>query len=228
MSDDLNDLKQALQATTPTPEAARKAEHLMLAEKNFERLQETTKPHRHTFRQSDDGHFKGVKKMMSMLSNRMALGTATALACAGLIAVFPEISAQFGDQKHTNPVNDPHATVQSSPETAPNTSTKTDTIIASDMQKLELSEAGVDSDHIMPLSRPAASMRSRLLQETRDIRPLELKSNPSGDVFATAPQNPLRVTVEHPVSTFSVDVDTAAYAYIRSALQAGQLPQEKQ
>lgn len=31
--------------------------------------------------------------MMSMLSNRMALGTATALACAGLIAVFPEISA---------------------------------------------------------------------------------------------------------------------------------------
>ena len=38
MSDDLNDLKQALQATTPTPEAARKAEHLMLAEKNFERL----------------------------------------------------------------------------------------------------------------------------------------------------------------------------------------------
>ena len=54
--------------------------------------------------------------MMSMLSNRMALGTATALACAGLIAVFPEISAQFGDQKHTNLVNDPHATVQSSPK----------------------------------------------------------------------------------------------------------------
>ena len=152
MSDDLNDLKQALQATTPTPDATRKAEHLVLAEKNFDRLQETTKPHRHTFRQSDDGHFKGVKKMMSMLSNRMALGTATALACAGLIAVFPEISAQFGDQKHTNPVIDPHAMVQSSPETAPNTSTKTDTVIASGMQALELSEAEVDSDHIMPLT----------------------------------------------------------------------------
>ena len=35
MSDDLNDLKQALQATTPTPEAARKAEHLVLAEKTL-------------------------------------------------------------------------------------------------------------------------------------------------------------------------------------------------
>lgn len=67
MSDDLNDLKQALQATTPTPEAARKAEHLMLAEKNFERLQETTKPHLHTFRQSDDGHFKGVKNDVDAL-----------------------------------------------------------------------------------------------------------------------------------------------------------------
>ena len=94
------------------------------------------------------------------------------------------------------------------------------------MRALELSEAEVDSDHIMPLLRPAASMRSLLLQETRDIRPLELKSSPSGDVFATVPQNPLRVSVEHPVSTFSVDVNTAAYAYIRSALQAGQLPQK--
>ena len=28
--------------------------------------------------------------MMSMLSNRMALGTATALACVGLIADFPK------------------------------------------------------------------------------------------------------------------------------------------
>ena len=35
MSDDLNDLKQALQATTPTLEATRKAEHLMLAEKTL-------------------------------------------------------------------------------------------------------------------------------------------------------------------------------------------------
>lgn len=38
--------------------------------------------------------------------------------------------------------------------------------------------------------------------------------------------NPVRRTVEHPVSTFSVDVDTGSYANVRRFLHAGQLPPE--
>ena len=41
MSDELSDLKLALQTTTPAPEATRKAAHLTLVEKNFDQLQET-------------------------------------------------------------------------------------------------------------------------------------------------------------------------------------------
>ena len=36
--------------------------------------------------------------------------------------------------------------------------------------------------------------------------------------------NPLRAVTEHPVSTFSIDVDTASYANVRRLLNAGQLP----
>ena len=36
--------------------------------------------------------------------------------------------------------------------------------------------------------------------------------------------NPVRLAAEHPVSTFSIDVDTGAYANVRRFLNAGQLP----
>ncbi len=46
----------------------------------------------------------------------------------------------------------------------------------------------------------------------------------NSEEFANEDDNPLRVTAEDPVSTFSIDVDTAAYSIIRSSLQRGQLP----
>ncbi|MDA9207925.1 von Willebrand factor type A domain-containing protein [Octadecabacter sp.] len=49
-------------------------------------------------------------------------------------------------------------------------------------------------------------------------------SEESNETFANAPPNPLKVTTEEPVSTFSIDVDTAAYSLVRSSLTAGHLP----
>ncbi|MCP5072002.1 MAG: VWA domain-containing protein [Rhodobacteraceae bacterium] len=45
-----------------------------------------------------------------------------------------------------------------------------------------------------------------------------------GDQFEGEPENPLKITVEEPVSTFSIDVDTASYAYIRNSILEGRLP----
>ena len=42
--------------------------------------------------------------------------------------------------------------------------------------------------------------------------------------FASAEANPLKRTSAEPVSTFSVDVDTASYSYVRSTLSGGRLP----
>jgi Ca-activated chloride channel family protein len=39
-------------------------------------------------------------------------------------------------------------------------------------------------------------------------------------------QNPVRLASEHPVSTFSIDVDTGAYANVRRFLNSGRLPPE--
>ncbi|HEU0221469.1 MAG TPA: von Willebrand factor type A domain-containing protein, partial [Paracoccaceae bacterium] len=47
---------------------------------------------------------------------------------------------------------------------------------------------------------------------------------PDRDRFEGRDPNPLKVTVEEPVSTFSIDVDTASYAWLRRSLADGRMP----
>jgi Ca-activated chloride channel family protein len=53
---------------------------------------------------------------------------------------------------------------------------------------------------------------------------LALPTEPSGDEFARFEESPVRLVTEAPVSTFSIDVDTASYAYVRRTLGDGFLP----
>lgn len=45
------------------------------------------------------------------------------------------------------------------------------------------------------------------------------------DKFSHEEQNPIKQVAQEPVSTFSIDVDTASYAFIRQSLDGGVLPQ---
>lgn len=47
----------------------------------------------------------------------------------------------------------------------------------------------------------------------------------SGDRFTSKDTNPVKSVVSEPVSTFSVDVDTASYAYARQSIMNGRLPE---
>ncbi|WP_373354789.1 von Willebrand factor type A domain-containing protein [Pseudoroseicyclus sp. CXY001] len=47
---------------------------------------------------------------------------------------------------------------------------------------------------------------------------------PDTETFANAEDNPLRIAAEEPVSTFSIDVDTASWSVIRSSILGGYLP----
>jgi len=47
----------------------------------------------------------------------------------------------------------------------------------------------------------------------------------SGDRFTSKDINPVHAVATEPVSTFSIDVDTASYAYARSAIMNGHLPE---
>lgn len=48
---------------------------------------------------------------------------------------------------------------------------------------------------------------------------------PSGDTFTSFQEGGTKFTAQEPVSTFSIDVDTAAYAYARRMLEMGIMPQ---
>ncbi|MFM2389484.1 MAG: hypothetical protein RLZZ437_1039 [Pseudomonadota bacterium] len=67
---------------------------------------------------------------------------------------------------------------------------------------------------------------SRSISADSVIAEGELARPPIEDTesFATAAPNPVKITVEEPVSTFSIDVDTASYAIIRQSINAGELP----
>jgi len=51
---------------------------------------------------------------------------------------------------------------------------------------------------------------------------------PDTEEYSNAEANPVKITAEEPVSTFSTDVDTASYAIVRSTLNMGLLPTAEQ
>jgi Ca-activated chloride channel family protein len=55
--------------------------------------------------------------------------------------------------------------------------------------------------------------------------PVLQPAEPSGDAFASFDEQRLKVVVDEPVSTFSIDVDTASYAYVRRLLEDGYVPE---
>ncbi len=53
----------------------------------------------------------------------------------------------------------------------------------------------------------------------------ELAPKPSGDEFTNFDEQRLKIAAEEPVSTFSIDVDTASYSYTRRMLEDGYVPE---
>jgi len=72
----------------------------------------------------------------------------------------------------------------------------------------------------MPEAAMAPAMDAKL-RMNQNVVPTE----PSGDTFATFDENRVQETKEQPVSTFSIDVDTASYSYVRSTLEQGLVPE---
>ena len=59
---------------------------------------------------------------------------------------------------------------------------------------------------------------------SRALKDKTYPPKPSRDRFENYESNPIISAVETPVSTFSIDVDTASYSYLRASLNRGQLP----
>lgn len=70
------------------------------------------------------------------------------------------------------------------------------------------------------MAAPSAT-RDMLGGQAAQTQPLYV----DGDNFKAFEENRLKITAEEPVSTFSIDVDTASYSYVRSLLEDGYLPE---
>ncbi|WP_299746241.1 VWA domain-containing protein [Devosia sp.] len=55
--------------------------------------------------------------------------------------------------------------------------------------------------------------------------PAQTATEPSGDEFTQFDESRLKVVADESVSTFSIDVDTASYSYVRSMLDDGYVPE---
>lgn len=82
------------------------------------------------------------------------------------------------------------------------------------------SPAPAPSFSFAPSSGVAADMIAPLGRDIVSAVPAEIDT----ESYPQVADNPVKVTTETPVSTFSIDVDTASYGILRSSLTRGQLP----
>ena len=78
-------------------------------------------------------------------------------------------------------------------------------------------------------SAPASVPMSLRADRAKGLARLSVDEEPSfrrggRDRFAASDPNPVKVVAEDPVSTFSIDVDTASYAFVRASLNRNVLP----
>lgn len=247
--DDLKRLAQSLQATPP-PEADKKAAHLRAALENFDTHQEQRDQTRQTSKHPGKGAMvlKGVSAMFDKLTTRSGLALTTGLVTAGaaLFIVLPTgnltqppvltpkpelITESVGraeiqvdetaenDAQLVQPVMEPETTMEAvtmEPEVfmeAPAVSA--DALsqgLAGGAVQLSRSRAAPTAKQAVPMPAPAPT--------DMVIRPRV----PDTEAFPEAEPNPLKITADEPVSTFSIDVDTASYSIVRQSLMNGNLP----
>ncbi|WP_328766035.1 von Willebrand factor type A domain-containing protein [Devosia aurantiaca] len=72
---------------------------------------------------------------------------------------------------------------------------------------------------------PMPAVPSVTAKESGAYMPPAQATEPSGDNFKRFDEQRLKIAAEEPVSTFSIDVDTASYSYMRRMLEDGFVPE---
>ncbi len=90
----------------------------------------------------------------------------------------------------------------------------------------------VDASPSRRTAVPPVPNSTNLMAESGGVyQPMSMPSTvalpvgPGGDQFTSFEEQALKVVADEPVSTFSIDVDTASYAYVRRQLEDGFVPQ---
>ena len=232
MTDDLEDLKALMEAAIPAPDVSRRAENLAMAQGNFIRAQGSRPGERPTVKRGPKVRFtEGAKSMLNVLSHRGVLTATTAIAAVALVMIVPQTrdfvvdSTSWVDGRSTVPlapqsVADLEAvSLEDVTETAQEMSIVDVPALESRMASLQEGYSAESDSAVLfqSMSDTAEPLSGRTVRDA-------IGGDPNTETFANTDTNPLKITTDEPVSTFSIDVDTASYSIVRSSLMNGQLP----
>jgi Ca-activated chloride channel homolog len=166
------------------------------------------------------GLANGMRKMLNTMKRKsvMAATSSAAALAVGLVVFWPQSEGPSGRMAPLP-----------APTDVPQTQSAAQTTDATEPPPQALTRQLTPSE---PLALQPNGAADRLTQapvaevSTAAATAPELTGPPpaNNEVFANAGANPVQITRDAPVSTFSVDVDTASYAVVRNSLLAGNLP----
>lgn len=234
MSDefDLDKLTSAMKAATPTPDAAKRDASIALAEANFEKLHAARQGSASDVRPNPEtahktGLISGVREMFSRLTTKGVLAATTSVATLG-VAMIVVLPTMYKTDPGGLRVAESPAPVEITAESEPLGVMAAEEVALADealpsplVENMIMAEPMAGAAPQPRLSSRAADAAIAPGVPQPDIMPLP-ESNT--ETFANDTPNPLKITTEEPVSTFSIDVDTASYAIVRSSLMQGYLP----
>ena len=236
MTDEFDRLQDALKAETPKPDGARKAENLRLAAENFDRLQGSRPGTRPIDRPTTVVWlWNGVGRMINHVMTKGGLAATTALVAVAMVWVAQDQGLLGPRLPGTVVLSDGTSTPKSAAETRaeplqPNTPTRQENSQEAEapMREPILSEESYSMANKMGsavsdlAAAPSAVERDRAMIFPAPDAQIRIESDT--ETFANADPNPLKVTADDPVATFSADVDTASWSIVRSSLMQGALP----
>ena len=205
--DELNRLRAALHRAAPPPDPARRAASLQATMEGFDRHRAVgLAGHPAKAPRRLVGLFAAMQRLRDRLTRPAALGVGASVAVAGLafLAVMPQ-----PQDPGVAPMPQRSVEMAPVPEATP-------------------TPALPDSAAAPVASRPAAP--ASLSRKALPAAPQAIGAAPpvmdaGADRFARVDPNPVTVVAEQPVSTFSVDVDTASWSWVRASLRLGQRPE---
>jgi Ca-activated chloride channel family protein len=230
-TDDLARLKAALQQA-PASDPAAKMVAMDRAMEAFEKLQGAAQDSAPPPRPIQDrarlaGILRGVRHMFETLKLKPALAVTTSAAAlfVGVVILLPQggFGPGLSDRAPAPLAVDVAPLVLAEPAPAPLPAPAP----AAKMAPAEArSRAQASADMEAPSVEAPANygMAAAESAVVGAINTPQASLPDTTETFANAEANPVRITAAEPVSTFSVDVDTASYAIVRDALMAGTLP----
>ncbi len=253
MSDELKKLASVLHAATPEPDDTARKAAIAAAQKSFAQIQGSAKPARPIPEapKKSAAFWRGLKDMIAQINLKPALYITSCLVVAGAAFVTYQPWGSGGPVVPDVLVQDEMPVVEMAEQSTAaadvrvkiakpvvgDTKKRKDSIqnqpVAGLTRSSETNVAGqqMRKQAFAPSAPPMMKSEGQALggfvgaiapQDYDIIQPAP--SLEGGDQFAGEPENPVKTTAESPVSTFSIDVDTASYSYIRNAIMDGHLP----